>query len=958
MRIDTTRALRLVYSLSMEEGIGHVIHAYIFELNDKNELTLKHQRVTPGSLPNFAEFNTPENQEIVALIEEFSPNAITKRFSKKAIKPAVFLKKFSTADNIEKFLKPYFELRLNKILHLLRGQTIYLRYKDNPAETALIVAERPARAEFHFKRLVEGTSYRIKIIHNGAWVNVSQTSSELLCNSDGWILVGSTIYHFKGQIEGKRLVPFFSKEVVEVKKNSERAYFQKFVKQTAEKFDTILKGVNTTLEHVKPSFKGIITDTEPPKLKVQASYQNNLVDIDSTKQRLLQIVTDEKDFHLITFERSYKQEQEGIELLKSLGFTYSKNSFFTSGPEAPVIDLVNKHHPLLVAHGFQFETTEREEELFIGHTTISFSISENIDWFDVKAVIRFGEFEIPFHKLRKNILNNDPKFKLPNGQWATIPQEWFAEFRYIFAFAENDGDKITLNKQHQNLIAEESSTIKLLMKDEPEKSHLTVPPELKSILRPYQKDGFDWLSQLRANHFSGVLADDMGLGKTLQTITLLKAHYAELQANGADTDNIDLFTESMKEHRASLVVVPSSLVYNWAAEIRRFAPSLKAHIHVGHLRSFDPIIFKKNHILITTYGLLRNDAEFLSKQEFEYIILDESQTIKNPTSKIAKAVGTLNTKHRLALTGTPIENSLSDLWSQMNFLNKGLLGSYTFFKSEFVTPIEKNNDENKKNKLKKLVYPFILRRTKEEVAKELPPVSEQILVCEMTEEQESLYDEVKSQYRNFILNELEDPLQAKNRFLVLKGLTELRLIANHPKIYDENLTEESGKFKEITERLIEIQEAQHNILVFSQFTRHLNLLEKLLIEKKLEYSMLTGATTNRQKAVEKFTKNDSCNIFLISLKAGGVGLNLTKADYVFLLDPWWNPFAEKQAIDRAHRIGQMQNVFSYKFITKNTIEEKIMQLQQRKLALAGEFIPTGPKESLIFDREDLEELFS
>jgi len=958
VRIDTTQNLRLVYSLSLEEGIGFVVHAYIFELNDKGELTLKHQRVTPGSLPNFSQFNTPENQEVVSLIEEFSPQAITKRFSKKAIKPSLFLKKFYTTDNIEKLLKPYYEVRLNKILHLLRGHTIYLRYKDSPAETPLNIMERPARAEFHFKRLDEGTTYRIKIIHNGTWVNISQTNCELLCNEDGWILVGKTIYHFKDQVEGKRLVPFFSKEVVEVKKNSEKAYFQKFVKLTAEKFDTILKGVNTTIEQVSPRFSGTITDSEPVKLKVQAKYGANLVDIDSPKKRLLQINATNEDFDLLTYERSYKDEQETINLLSSLGFKYTKNSFFIS-QDAPLIDLVNKHHPLLIEHGFEFQTTEREEELFIGHTTISFSISENIDWFDVKAVIRFGEFEIPFQKLRRNIINNDSKFKLPNGQWATIPQEWFAEFRYIFAFAESDGDQITLNKQHQNLVAEESSRLKLLIKKEPEKNQLSMPPELKSILRPYQKDGFDWLSQLRANNFSGVLADDMGLGKTLQTITLLKAHYEENRNNSTEhEEQVDLFTSSSDNQNASLVVVPSSLVYNWAAEIRRFAPSLRAHIHVGHQRSFDSIIFKKHHIIITTYGLLRNDADFLSKQEFEYIILDESQTIKNPVSKIAKTVGKLKTKHRLALTGTPIENSLSDLWSQMNFLNKGLLGSYSFFKSEFVTPIEKNNDENKKNKLKKLVYPFILRRTKEDVAKELPPVSEQVLVCEMTEEQESLYDEVKSQYRNFILNELEDPLQAKNRFLVLKGLTELRLIANHPKIYDDSKVEESGKFKEITDRLFEIQEAKHNILVFSQFTRHLALLEELLIKKGVEYAMLTGATSNRKKAISKFTDNDSCNIFLISLKAGGVGLNLTKADYVFLLDPWWNPFAEKQAIDRAHRIGQIQNVFSYKFITKNTIEEKIMQLQQRKLALAGEFIPSGPKDSLIFDREDLEELFS
>ena len=955
MRIDATKPHELVYSLSLEEDLGYFIHAYIFELNEQGNLTLKHQRVTPGSLPNFREFDTPENGEIISIIEDFSPQAITKRFSKKPEKPANFIRKFYTKENIDKYLRPYLEIRVNKILSLLKGKRVYLRYKDDPADTALEIMNWPARAEFHFKRLQSKTEYRIKMIYNGAWINPSQTQSRLLTNEGAWMLVGKTIYHFRDDIDGKRLSPFLTKEVVEVNKDSEKTYFQRFVKQTAEKYNTKLFGINTRVENVVPTFKATIVNSAPQKLKVQVNYNGNLIDIDGTKTRLLEIRSQDNDFELITYERSDENESEGKELLKSLGFSYAKNASFVSN-NVPVIDLVNKHHALLSSHGFQFEVSNFDDDIFIGHTSISLAFGENIDWFDVKAIIRFGEFEIPFHKLKKNILNNDPKFKLPNGQFAIIPEEWFAEFRYVFAFAEKNGDGVILKKQYENLITEESSKFKFNSSKTSEDLLLNLPDELVSILRPYQKEGFKWLSELRANNFSGVLADDMGLGKTLQTITLLKAHY-ESQKEG-DGQVVDLFTTSTTNTTASLIIVPSSLIYNWVAELRRFAPSLRVHVHTGQHRSLDTIIFKKYQVIITTYGLARNDIDFLAKNEFDYVILDESQNIKNPTSKIAKTVSKLKTKHRLALTGTPIENSLSDLWSQMNFLNNGLLGSYTFFKSEFVTPIERNNDENKKEKLKKLVYPFILRRTKEQVAKELPAVTEQVMVCQMTEEQESLYEEVKSQYRNFILDEMDDPLQAKNRFLILKGLTELRLIANHPKIYNAERQEESGKFREISDRLLSVHEAKHNILVFSQFTRHLQLFEELLKEKQLKYALLTGATTNRKRVISRFTENDDCNIFLISLKAGGVGLNLTKADYVFLLDPWWNPFAERQAIDRAHRIGQLNNVFSYKFITKNSIEEKILQLQNRKLELAGEFIPTGAKKGFDFDREELEELFS
>lgn len=945
-----------MYSISYEPGFEHLIHGFIFELNETGELTLKHQRVTPGSLPNFPKFNTPQNLEILNLIEEFSPNQITKRFSKKEIKPTAFLKKFLTKENTDQLLRPYLEMRISTILDKLRGTTIYLRERDHPAQFPLKIEHFPATVSFNFKRNEEGTVYTPKILHNRTYVNLASTQCILLSSEGAWLVAGKTIYHFQQEIEGKKLAPFFSKRQIKIPKASEKTYYQKFVRSTAESFPTRFKGLHIRKASKPPTFMGFISSKSPDKIVLKVKYEKTLIDIDSKKLKVIEVENKGVDFEIVELERDFAREQQTKDLLNDVNLVYKKNSRFETIGGQNVIQLVNENFELLAQNHITIELTDFDKDYFLGKPSIEIGLNEKIDWFDIKAVIRFGEFEIPFFKIKKNILNNDPEFKLPNGQIGLIPQEWFAQFRYVFAFAEKGQEGIILNKQHYALVSDEMN--QLQKPDITNKKHaLRLDHKLEKILRPYQKEGFEWLAQLSANNLAGVLADDMGLGKTLQTISLLDAVYSD-EVVDSNEEQTDLFTFSNTDVEPTLIVVPSSLVHNWASEIRRFSKRLTFHIHSGQNRSQDPLLFKRHHIIITTYGLLRNDFDFLSSINYRYLILDESQVIKNPVSKIATVVNKIKSNHRLALTGTPIENSLSDLWSQMNFLNEGLLGSYSFFKSEFVSPIEKHHDEAKKEKLKKLVFPFVLRRTKEGVAKELPPLTEQTLTCEMVGEQQKLYDSIKSKYRNYIFNELDDPTGNKNRFVVLKGLTELRLIANHPKIYDAESDIESGKFQMVKERLQGVLEAKHNVLIFSQFTRQIAILQDHLKAEGITYALLTGATSNRQDAIKQFTDNPKCQVFLISLKAGGIGLNLTKADYVFLLDPWWNPFAEKQAIDRAYRIGQKNSVMSYRFITKNSIEEKIVTLQNRKRQLAGEFIPVGSKSGFEFDSTDLEELFS
>jgi len=457
-------------------------------------------------------------------------------------------------------------------------------------------------------------------------------------------------------------------------------------------------------------------------------------------------------------------------------------------------------------------------------------------------------------------------------------------------------------------------------------------------LRPYQKAGYNWMRFLNEYRFGGCLADDMGLGKTVQTLAVL----AHEKTNATGT--------------TSLLVMPTSLIYNWELEAKKFTPDLKVLIYTGSYRVKDHVQFSNYDLVITSYGITRIDIEILKNFYFNYIILDESQAIKNPGSNIAKAVNELKCKNRLILTGTPVENGTMDLWSQMNFINKGLLGNQSLFKKQFLTPIEKENDPLKVSKLNALIKPFILRRLKTQVATDLPEKVIHVKYSSMTPEQEKAYEQVKGYYREKIVMELGASGPKNSQFTLLRGLTQLRQIANHPKLTDRTYQGDSGKLEDVIHMLDSVTREGHKVLVFSQFVRHLAIIQSHLDENKIAYTYLDGSTKDRQAAVKAFQENEEIKIFLISLKAGGVGLNLTKAEYVFLLDPWWNPAVEAQAIDRAHRIGQENKVMIYKFITRNSVEEKIMSLQERKMALAGGLISTEESFMKSLDKEDIEAL--
>ncbi|HAN66431.1 MAG TPA: helicase SNF2, partial [Chitinophagaceae bacterium] len=470
------------------------------------------------------------------------------------------------------------------------------------------------------------------------------------------------------------------------------------------------------------------------------------------------------------------------------------------------------------------------------------------------------------------------------------------------------------------------------------------PEHLRPILRPYQLSGFQWLNYLNDVGWGGILADDMGLGKTVQALTMMD-HYRNINEGELQ----------------AIVVCPTTLIYNWQNEIKKFTPALTYHIHHGNTRTRDAEALKQHNIIITTYGTLRSDVQLFMKILFDYIVLDESQAIKNPASKVTKAASLLAGKNRLCMSGTPLQNNTFDIYAQMNFLNPGLLGSMEFFRNEFATPIDKFGEQDQKEHLRKLLYPFILRRTKEQVAKDLPEKTETILYCEMDKEQRRIYDAYRNMYRDKILGTIEQQGIDKSQLTILQGLMKLRQICDSPAILneDEKYPNHSIKLEELA-REIEENIGEHKALIFSQFLGMLDLIRKKLKEDGVPFEYFDGSTSavDREKAVQNFQQNEDCRVFLISLKAGGVGLNLTAADYVYIVDPWWNPAVEQQAIDRTHRIGQTKNIFAYRMICVDSIEDKILQLQEKKRLLAKELIADDSSFVKALTREDVEYLFS
>jgi superfamily II DNA or RNA helicase len=576
---------------------------------------------------------------------------------------------------------------------------------------------------------------------------------------------------------------------------------------------------------------------------------------------------------------------------------------------------------------------------------VELELSSGIDWFDLEVTASFGEMSVALPELLVAAEAKRSMIRLADGSYGIVPSSWAESLEPILELGRREGEALRF-PAGQALLIDALLQSKARKSDEAfadlcrrmagaAPAPCQEPPTFAFELRPYQRAGLGWLHFLREAGLGGCLADDMGLGKTVQTLALLE----ELRAGG--------------NARPSLVVAPRSLLFNWAAEAKRFAPQLRVIEHHGPDRSAN--VFTDADLVLTTYATMRLDIARLAETEFEYVILDEAQAIKNASSQAARASRLLRGRHRLALSGTPIENHLGELWSLFEFLNPGLLGSTRSFSRTFAA---KNTPPERRSALARALRPLILRRTKEQVAPELPERTEQTLYCELEGRQRKQYDELRDHYRQALLGRIRKNGIGKSRMQILEALLRLRQAACHPALAGASADSPSAKTELLLEELSDVLDSGHRALVFSQFTSFLQIVRNLLDAKGVSYLYLDGRTQDRQSLVDAFQRPGGPPLFLISLKAGGLGLNLTNADYVFLLDPWWNPAVEAQAIDRAHRIGRVNPVVAYRLIARDTVEEKILELQARKREIADSIISEDNSVLRGLEVEDLELLLS
>lgn len=596
------------------------------------------------------------------------------------------------------------------------------------------------------------------------------------------------------------------------------------------------------------------------------------------------------------------------------------------------------------------------------------SVTSGVDWFDVSAAADFGGLQISLPELLEAVRSNQRFIRLSDGTHGMLPQRWLDQYRALAELGERSGDAVRFQSSQvailDALLAAQDNPIQLDAHYRQVRDrlysfagvHATHPdPTFHGELRDYQREGLGWLEFLREFGFGGCLADDMGLGKTVQVLAMLqrrKAEYSQQQATAG---------APRPAAHSTLVVVPKSIVYNWIEEAQRFTPNLTVLNYTGMDRHQTLERLAHADIVVTTYGILRRDILKLREISFDYAILDEAQAIKNATSQASKACRLVKSRYRLAMTGTPVENHVGELWSLFDFLNPGMLGRSRAFQA-LISGLRRSGDESDPADLKMLaqaIKPFVLRRTKGDVIRELPEKTEHTLYCELSGAQKRLYAELRDYYRQLLTSKVKHDGIMRTKIHVLEALLRLRQAACHPGLLDdERRHQPSAKLEMLEDQVQEIIAEGHKVLIFSQFTRLLGIVKDRFDQLGIRYEYLDGRTRDRPERIANFQNNADIPVFLISLKAGGLGLNLTAADYVYILDPWWNPAVEAQAIDRAHRIGQTRPVIANRIICRDTVEEKILQLQQSKKKLADAIIAADSSLLQSLTVDDLQLLLS
>ena len=821
------------------------------------------------------------------------------------------------------------------------------------------------------------------------------------------LLLSMEVYIFR-HIEATRLLPFTKKTKIRVDASLTEKYIDNILIPIASYHTISAKGLDIRKEERPCDCLLYVEETiySTPLLRLNFRYGTELFTPQPTeeiKKFFSREVIEGKNI-IYYFQRNTDVEEEAIQILQNTGLERINDSHFKlseKAPEKSITEWITVHRAMLQS-SFILTSDLQDTPYCLEEIHIEQSYDDGPDWFELHITVVIGNLRIPFSRFRKHILEEKHEYTLPDGRIILLPEEWFSKYANLMEIGMTRGKNIYVKRPFMGIVESimENNNPKEFIPPQFQQKY-PVPIEIKAQLRPYQQKGYAWMMNLYKQGFGGCLADDMGLGKTLQTLTLLQKIYSrnhddndterektELPKNKSgisveyernpilksepvridEMGQFELFGDLTKENTlnkcevsqrtaettrkpSTLIVVPTSLLHNWKREAARFTTlsmaeyNSNSHYKEGHPEQF----FNRFHLIFISYGTMRNKLDVLRQYCFEYIVLDESQNIKNSDSLTFRSAIQLRSRHRLVLTGTPIENSLKDLWAQFHFLQPDLLGNESAFTKQFINPIKQGNSRMEL-RLRQLITPFILRRSKSEVAPELPPLTEEIIYCDMPESQDEIYLQEKNSLRNTLL-QLSPNKKQHQQFTVLNGISRLRQLACHPRMIFSDYEGSSGKLEQIIDTYRTLRSEGHKVLIFSSFVKHLELIAAEFHKYGWQYALLTGASTNRPEEIARFSQTEEIQAFLISLKAGGVGLNLTQADYVFIVDPWWNPAAEAQAIARAHRIGQNKQVIAYRFITKDSIEEKIIRLQEDKRLLAETFITDSESIPTLTDQE-------
>lgn len=852
---------------------------------------------------------------------------------------------------------------LGSALSILSGMDapIYLGRENNPLVKPLEIIPERGRFQLDLLRRTDGVRLSASLVAGGQKFTDLGSLGNIVSTSPFWIMVDRALVEVDGEGVSPLFAMFFDSPQLFIPNEDEEEFLEHYYFPLAQMID--LGGDAVVWQNVNvPPVKRLYLFEEDRQLQAELRFgygeHEMPYEVRLPSQSLRR---SSASWTLTNVIRQPDVEEAALEELTVQDFGLKKASSpvpvgrFVLRSRMQPVDFLMKCVPRLLKHGYEIYGEESLSSVRVNRArpTISLSVATGIDWFDVNAVINFGDIEVSLKEMRRAMQRRERYVKLADGTLGEIPVDWLERYQHLFAVGREMDGKLRLSTQQLTLIDQLMGEADRFQADEVFENRSKqlrnfagikpreIPNGFVGELRPYQKAGIDWLHFLHEFGFGGCLADDMGLGKTVQVLTFLLGLHESGEAKHAD-----------------LIVLPRSLLTNWQRETARFTPSLRILEYHGIQRGKDSTEFDQYDLVVTTYGVMMRDIELLAKYPFHYVVLDESQAIKNPVAQTSKAARLLKSDHRLVMTGTPVENSAYELWSQFAFLNPGLLGNLEYFKREFSSPIEKKNDETKAEYLRKIIYPFILRRTKDQVAPELPPRTERILYCDMEPAQRKMYNRTRDYFRGILMGMLSQQGMDNSRMKVLEGLLRLRQICNHPALVEKDFRGESAKFELLLETLETLRAEGHKALIFSQFVEMLKILRTELDNRQIPYAYLDGQTRDRQERVDQFQVDKSLPFFLISLKAGGVGLNLTAADYVIHIDPWWNPAIEMQATDRTHRIGQENPVFVYKMIVRDTVEEKILQLQDRKKNLVDQLISTEGSFLKSLTSDDVKVLFT